>query len=129
MKENIMSEEAFNELIDGFEYVNNLTDYGRKNIKYHVQKLQQENRQLNEEYTKVQKMYEDTFRDYQQLKDNWDKLKEDLKNNIKYWKEQEKEWIKLGFIKSGGEANNKIIFEKILNKMEELKGSDSNVKD
>lgn len=46
MKKNIMSEEAFNELIDGFEYVNNLTDYGRKNIKYHVQKLQQENKQL-----------------------------------------------------------------------------------
>lgn len=61
-----------------------------------------------------------------QLKGNWNKLKEDLKNNIKYWEEQEKEWIKLGFIKSGGEANNKIIFEKILNKMEELEGSDSN---
>ena len=52
---NIMSEEAFNELIDGFEYMGNLTDYGRENIKYHVQKLQQENKQL---------------------KDNWNKLKE-----------------------------------------------------
>ena len=59
MRKNIMSEEAFNELIDGFEYVGNLTDYGRKNIKYHVQKLQQENKQL---------------------KDNWNKLKEYLTN-------------------------------------------------
>ena len=30
MNKSIMSEEAFNELIDGFEYVGNLTDYGRK---------------------------------------------------------------------------------------------------
>lgn len=61
-----------------------------------------------------------------QLKDNWNKLKEYLINDIKYWKEQEKEWIKLGFIKFGGEANNKIIFEKILNKMQELEGSNNN---
>lgn len=53
MKKNIMSEEAFNELIDGFEYVNNLTDYGRKNIKYHVQKLQQENKQLKDNWIKL----------------------------------------------------------------------------
>lgn len=46
MKENIMSEEAFNELINGFEVVEKLTMYGRKNIKYHVQKLQQENKEL-----------------------------------------------------------------------------------
>lgn len=47
MKENIMSEEAFNELIDGLEYVERLTEYGRRNIKYYVQKLQQENKNLN----------------------------------------------------------------------------------
>lgn len=45
-------------------------------IAKHYEQLQQENKQLSEEYTKVQKMYEDTFRDYQQLKDNWNKLKE-----------------------------------------------------
>ena len=55
-----------------------------------------------------------------QLKDNWDKLKEDLITNVKYWEEQEKEWINLGFIKLGGEANNKIIFKKVLDKMKEL---------
>ena len=42
----IMSEEAINELIDGFEIVGSLTEYGRKNIKYHFQRLQQENQQL-----------------------------------------------------------------------------------
>lgn len=47
MKENIMSEEAFYELINGLEVVERLTMYGRKNIKYHVKKLQQENKKLN----------------------------------------------------------------------------------
>lgn len=47
MKQNkFMSEEAFNEIIEGFEIVGQLTDYGRENIKYHVKRLQEENRQL-----------------------------------------------------------------------------------
>ena len=48
----IMSEEAINELIDGFEIVGSLTEYGRKNIKYHFQRLKQENQQLKEELQK-----------------------------------------------------------------------------
>lgn len=60
-----------------------------------------------------------------QLKDNWNKLKENLINDINYWQEQEKEWAKLGFIKFGGEANSKIIFKKVLDKMQELQGSDN----
>ena len=56
MNKSIMSEEAFNELIDGFEYVGNLTDYGRENIKYHVQKLQQENKQLKEDIKNIIKI-------------------------------------------------------------------------
>lgn len=48
-EDKIMSAEAFNELIDGFEIIGNLTEYGRKNIKYHVKKLQQENQQLKEQ--------------------------------------------------------------------------------
>lgn len=47
-KETIMGEEAFNELINGLEYIERLTEYGRKNIKYHVQKLQQENKKQKE---------------------------------------------------------------------------------
>ena len=59
----------------------------------------------------------------EKLKDNWNKLKEDLINDINYWQEQEKEWAKLGFIKFGGEANSKIIFKKVLDKMQEIEGS------
>lgn len=44
-----MSEEAIKELIDGFEIVGSLTEYGRKNIKYHFQRLQQENAQLKKQ--------------------------------------------------------------------------------
>lgn len=39
---NIMSEEAFNELMDNFEYVKELTLYGRKNVKHHVGKVRKE---------------------------------------------------------------------------------------
>lgn len=60
----------------------------------------------------------------EKLKDNWNKLKEDLINDINYWQEQEKEWAKLGFIKFGGEANSKIIFKKVLDKMQEIEGDD-----
>ena len=45
--------------------------------------LQQENKQLNEEYTKVQKMYEDTFRDYQKQKEAVDKIYELIKQHIR----------------------------------------------
>ena len=40
--------------------------------------------------------------------------------NIKRWEDEEKKWIEQGFMKFGGEANNKIIFKKVLNKMQEL---------
>ena len=47
-EDKIMSVEAFNEIIDCFEIVGSLTEYGRKSIKYHVKKLQQENKKLKE---------------------------------------------------------------------------------
>lgn len=45
-----------------------------------------------------------------------------LENKIKYWEEQEQQWLNLGFMKFGGEANNKIIFKKILSKYKEIIG-------
>lgn len=44
----VMSEEAFNELIDNIEVVERLTLYGRRNIKYYVQLLQKENQKYKE---------------------------------------------------------------------------------
>lgn len=56
-----------------------------------------------------------------QLTNNWNKLEEYIKERIQYWEEQEKEWIKQGFMKFGGEANNKIILQGLLDKMKEIK--------
>lgn len=62
IEEDIMSEEAFNELIDNFEIVGTLTEYGRRAIKQNVKKLQkrikeleEENRKLNQILNKINK--------------------------------------------------------------------------
>ncbi len=86
MKENIMSKEAFNELIDGLEYVESLTEYGRKNIKYHVQKLQQENKQLRQDYAQIVSNNCDYLlleQENKQLKERIDKAIE-LTNNFAF---------------------------------------------
>ena len=49
IEKDIMSEEAFNELIDNFEVVETLTEYGRKAIKQNVKKLQTRIKELEEE--------------------------------------------------------------------------------
>lgn len=85
----------------------------------------EENKQLKAQIKEYQKALDETMSEKMDIENNWNKLKEDLINDINYWQEQEKEWIKLGFIKFGGEANNKIIFKKVLDKMQELEqGSD-----
>lgn len=107
----------------------------------YIKQLQEENKKLNGAIQTYDILLKANVEENKQLKiqisareevcnrleSNWNKLKEDLINDINYWQEQEKEWIKLGFIKFGGEANNKIIFKKVLDKMQELEqGSDSN---
>lgn len=89
MNKSIMSEEAFDELINGFEYVKNLTKYGKENIKYHVQKLQQENKILKENAENNDKVVDKVNwenmllkKENKQLKDNWNKLKKYLENKI-----------------------------------------------
>ena len=51
-EEEIMSEEAFKELIDNLEIIEKLTPYGRKAIKYWVTKLQKENEVLKRAFDK-----------------------------------------------------------------------------
>lgn len=104
-----------------------------KDREEYISILEQDNAEFKKQIEVYQKVLDDTMsekmdleEENKQLKDNWNKLKEDLINDINYWQEQEKEWAKLGFIKFGGEANSKIIFKKVLDKMQELQGSDSN---
>ena len=142
IKEILEELENMYEISELEEQVNNINK-----IRDYIINLQQENKQLKEQLlatqtneetfrlemediTRILGLDEDTIFDdvkayARSLKDNWNKLKEDLINDINYWHEQEKEWIKLGFIKFGGEANTKIIFKKVLDKMQELEqGSD-----
>ena len=46
--ENYISEEAFEELVNGLEFIESFTLYGRKSLKHHIKKLQEENQQLKE---------------------------------------------------------------------------------
>lgn len=57
IEEDIMSEEAFNELIDNFEIVNTLTEYGRKAIKQNVKKLQKRIKELEEQVKILDEAY------------------------------------------------------------------------
>ena len=63
--EEIMSEEAFNDLIDSFEVVETLTVYGRKAIKQNVKKLQKRIKELEEH---LKKYYDGELYTVKQLK-------------------------------------------------------------
>ena len=84
-KEETMSEEAFNELIDNFEVVAYLTEYGRKGIKDNVKKLQARIKELEEEkknkadfvqkYIEVTNLYLNSI-PVQKIKDKIEELKQ-----------------------------------------------------
>lgn len=57
-----MSEEAFNEIVDGFEYIRTLTEWGSKNIKQHIQRLQQENKHQKEIIDKIYELIKQHIR-------------------------------------------------------------------
>ena len=57
--EGIMSQEAFNELIDSFEVVATLTMYGRKSIKHYVKEMQAE---LERKDKRIQELEEECKR-------------------------------------------------------------------
>ena len=51
--ENYICEEAFEELVNGLEFIESLTLYGRKSLKYHIKRLQEENKQLKEQLQNI----------------------------------------------------------------------------
>lgn len=69
-EEIIMSKEAFEELVNGLEFIESLTLYGRKSLKYHIKRLQEENQQLKEQL--------------QQKEDIINKAKEQLQKGITF---------------------------------------------
>lgn len=55
IEDDVMSQEAFNELIDNFEVVATLTMYGRKSIKHYVKEMQAE---LEQKDKRIQELEE-----------------------------------------------------------------------
>ena len=88
IEDNVMSQQAFYELIDSFEVVSKLTMYGRKSIKHYVKKMQAELEQkdkriqeLEEENSKTQIMspyyVKENYIPKQKIKDKIEELKQD----------------------------------------------------
>ena len=87
-----------------------------------IAKLQQENKQLTGKYLGAVVGYETTMSENKQLKDNWNKLKEYIKETK--LKEVEKEFG-TRYAKTFTQAEI-IVCNMITSKMRELEGSDSN---
>ena len=63
-EEEIMSEEAFNELIENLDVVKNLTEYGRRAIKQNVKKLQKRIKELEEENAQLEAIKDEAIKRY-----------------------------------------------------------------
>ena len=90
LEEDIMSEEAFNELIDNLEVVETLTLYGRKGIKENVKKLQKKIKELEvleDDLKDKRVVYIDTpefaenYIPVQKVKDKIEELKKDYEDS------------------------------------------------
>ena len=81
-EEEIMSEEAFNELIDNLEIIEKLTPYGRKAIKYWLTKLQKENEVLKRAFDRQSGDIGNYLVELQQKDKQIDLLAEFIKKNI-----------------------------------------------
>ena len=118
IEETKMTDEAFNELIDNFEVVGHLTEYGRKAIKQKIKEMQAKIKELEAklEFKKYGDLDEIEFEEYmshfipkQKVKDY---LKEEQERFEVYKKECEtNENLKFGMWKHLGAKN---MCEKIL---------------
>lgn len=87
-------------------------------LKKQLEKMQ--NEPLTDRRSRIDSVLSNIYRQDKQLQNNWNELKKFVEAKVKHWEEEEKKWIELGFMKFGGEANNKLIFKIVLNKMQEL---------
>ena len=78
----LMSKEAFNELIDNLEIVEKLTMYGVKNIKYYYKKLKEENE-------KYKYLYQTALDNLVKADRENIKLNETIQKMLKYIKQED----------------------------------------
>lgn len=94
IEEDVMSEEAFNELIDNFEVVEKITMFGRKSIKYYVKKMQAEREQDKKRMQELEKekKRKDMFMEMAKEVVENSILKQKVKDKIEEYFEDE-EWL------------------------------------
>lgn len=80
--ENYISEEAFEELVNGLEFIERFTLYGRKSLKYHIKRLQEENQQLKGSLQTYEILLKANVEENQQLREELQQ-KEDIINKIR----------------------------------------------
>ena len=88
-------------------------------LDFEYNQLQQENEGLKEVLRGTTHCFDEE--EHQRLNNILTEFEKWLEEKTNYWKQQEEIWVKEGFIKFGGEANNKIIFKSCLDKLQELK--------
>lgn len=119
-----MLSEEYKTGLEQSRFDKNMLERESQELKKQLEDLFNENSKLRKKLEKSM-----TFQDYEhtlnkkiQLENQQKEFIEWLENKIKYWEEQEQQWLNLGFMKFGGEENNKIIFKKILSKYKEIIG-------
>lgn len=82
-EEIIMSKEVFEELVNGLEFIESLTLYGRKSLKCHIKRLQEENQQLKGSLETHEILLKANFEENQKLKKQLDELQTSYNNMFK----------------------------------------------
>ena len=92
--ENYISEEVFEELVNGLDFIERLTLYGRKSLKYHIKRLQEENQKLKLQYCERTDCSGriGNSKKVEQLQTENEQLKE---NNLAMQEEMARTWAKL----------------------------------
>ena len=114
--ENYISEEAFEELVNGLEFVESFTLYGRKSLKYHIKRLQKENEQLKKELEQSNAVADTN----KELAESFHKEKQQLKQQLKKLKKITKQFL-IYLDKNKSVLNNPNILDFYINIKEILK--------
>ena len=77
-----MSKEAFEELVNGLEFIESLTLYGRKSLKYHIKRLQEENQQLKGSLQTYEILLKANVEENKQLKEQLEKERKIRKESM-----------------------------------------------
>ena len=79
----IMSEEAFKELIDNLEIIEKLTPYGRKAIKYWVNKLKKENEKERNKNKQLSNSIIKIYKEQDNLQARLDRKRDEIREKDK----------------------------------------------